>query len=79
MNGRAVGSISASDIDRYIHFSCRKNLSQLHDDLMLLIEERIHANNKNILVEFAQFGKPGHAECSYDNFKTILDRLGLNF
>jgi hypothetical protein len=46
---------------------------------MLLIEERIHANNKNILVEFAQFGKPGHAECSYDNFKTILDRLGLNF
>jgi len=38
MNGNPTGQLAASEVDRYIHFSVRKSLAQLHNDLITIIE-----------------------------------------
>ena len=49
MNGTTIGSVASNDIDKFEHFSSRKTLSQLHDELMSIIEERVSLKNTNIL------------------------------
>lgn len=40
LNGRVMGKISTNDLDIYIHFSTKKSLQKLHDEILILIEER---------------------------------------
>jgi hypothetical protein len=33
-----MGKINSVDVDRYINFSCKKNLLKMHEELMVKIE-----------------------------------------
>jgi hypothetical protein len=48
MNGQPRGQVQPADIDQYIHYSCRKQLQSMHNDLMQIIEQQIHLRNANI-------------------------------
>lgn len=78
MNGQPRGQVQAEDIDRFLHFSCRKNLNLLHDDLMQRVESKISMTQRGVSIasEFSYTGRPGVPECSYAEFKNVLVRLG---
>jgi hypothetical protein len=56
----------------------RKNLKQLHDNLLIIIESQMQLRNVNLMSEFARTGRPGLQECQYSEFKQIINQLGVN-
>lgn len=52
MNSAMMGNITANDIDCYIHFSARKNLDALHEELLATVSQKIQQENANIESRF---------------------------
>jgi len=50
-----MNRVTAIDIDRYIHFSSRKHLNTLHDELMVDVDTKVEQANANLQGRFATY------------------------